>query len=601
LAKTKKTAKRGSRPRHDIVVERDLEIPMRDGARLRADVFRPRSAGRVPVIINLGSYQKDKLWIPPPDLEEKPNEYMNWETVNPLWWVPRGYACVRVDSRGSGKSPGRTDPWSPSEARDFYDAIEWAGAQPWSNGRVGANGISYYAMTQWLVASLKPPSLKAMIPWEGAADMYRDFGYHGGIFSFGFASGWWNNHMAHHILGKPQSTATDAFSTPWLWEYMHHNLDGDWWRGRRPVWENIDIPLYSAGNWSGMGLHLRGNTEGFLRAASTQKKLRIHAGTHYHPFYSAEGRSDQLRFFDQWLKGEDSGIMEEPPVKLLIRRGGHGNYRWRSENEWPICRTRWTKLFLQPESRGDLHRLGADAPKKTGSVSYSASGMTRAGVASASWTSTVLAGALPQLGADAPKKTGSVSYSASGMTRAGVASASWTSTVLAGALPQLGVSFQTAPLKEDTEVTGPVVLVLWVSSTTEDMDVFATLRNIAADGKDVFEQGQQSQPVPVAKGWLRASHRETDPELDLPFRPYHAHQRRSLLAPREAVRLEVEIWPTCMVFKKGHRIRLDVQPRDGVGSVPYTHYSADYNTGTNTIHAGGSRASYLLLPVIPEA
>jgi putative CocE/NonD family hydrolase len=484
---------------------------------------------------------------------------MNWETVNPLWWVPRGYACVRVDGRGSGKSPGRTDPWSPSEARDFYDAIEWAGAQPWSSGRVGACGISYYAMTQWLVAGLKPPSLAAMIPWEGAADMYRDFGYHGGIFSFGFASGWWNNHMAHHLLGRPQATATDAFATPWLWEYMHHNLDGDWWRGRRAQWENIDIPLYSAGNWSGMGLHLRGNTEGFLRAASTRKKLRIHAGTHYHPFYSEEGRRDQLRFLDQWLKGDDTGIMEEPPVKLLIRKGGHGNYQWRFENEWPIARTQWTKFYLQPQSRGEIHGLGADAPKKAASVSYSASGMTKAGVASASWTSTVLPGAVPQLGA----------------------------------------SFQTAPLKEDIEVTGPVVLVLWVSSTTEDMDVYATLRNIGPDGKDVFELGQQSQPVPVAKGWLRASHRETNTELDLPFRPYHAHLQRQWLKPGETVRLEVEIWPTCMVFAKGHRIRLDIQPRDGVGSVPYTHYSADYNTGTNVIFSGGNTASHLLLPFIP--
>jgi hypothetical protein len=537
---------------------------MRDGARLRADVFRPRSAGRCPVVINLGSYQKDKLWVPPPDLEEKPNEYMNWETVNPLWWVPRGYACVRVDGRGSGKSPGRTDPWSPSEARDFYDAIEWAGAQPWSSGRVGTNGISYYAMTQWLVAGLKPPSLKAMIPWEGAADMYRDFGFHGGVFSFGFASGWWNNHMAHHLLGRPQATATDAFSAPWLWEYMHHNLDGEWWRGRRAAFESIDIPLYSAGNWSGMGLHLRGNTEGFVRAASARKKLRIHAGTHYHPFYSEEGRSDQLRFLDHWLKGEDTGIMDEPPVKLLIRRGGHGNARWRFENEWPIARTRWTKLYLEPRprARGDAE----------GGLVY-----------------------------DAPRRTTAVSYSASGMTKAGVASASWTSTALAGSLPRMGASFETAPLKSDTEVTGPVVLLLWVSSTTEDMDVFATLRNIAPDGRDVFELGQQSQPVPVAKGWLRASHRETDPELDLPWRPYHAHLRRQRLARGEVVRLEVEIWPTCMVFRKGHRIRLDIQPRDGVGSFPYTHYSADYNTGTNTIYAGGDKASCLLLPVIPEA
>jgi predicted acyl esterase len=548
-----------SRPRHEIVIEKDIEIPVRDGARLRADLFRPKSRGRFPVIVNLGSYQKDKLWIPPTDLEEKPNPYMNWETVNPLWWVPRGYAALRVDGRGSGKSPGRTDPWSPSEARDFYDAIEWAANQPWSNGRVGLNGISYYAMTQWLVASLRPPSLKAMIPWEGAADMYRDFGYHGGIFSFGFATNWWNNHMAHHLLGKPQASATDAFSTPWLWEYMHNNLDGDWWRGRRAAWENIDVPLFSAGNWSGMGLHLRGNTEGYMRSASKYKKLRIHAGTHYHPFYSEEGRRDQLRFFDHWLKGEDTGIMREPPVKLLVRRGGAGNYRWREEQDWPIPRTHWTKFYLEPQSRGGTHKLSADSPKKTGSVSYSASGMSKAGIASASWTS----------------------------------------TALAGSMPQLGVSFETAPLKEDTEVTGPVTLVLWVASTTEDIDIFATIRNMGPDGKDVFEQGQQSQPVPVAKGWLRASHRRKDDARSTPWRPYHTHLEREWLKPKEVVQMEVEIWPTSMVFAKGHRIRLDLQPRDGMGSAPYTHYSADYNTGTNTLFAGGSRASYLLLPVIP--
>ena len=552
-----------SRPRHEVVIEKDIEIPVRDGARLRADVFRPKSGGRFPVIVNLGSYQKDKLWVPPPDLEEKPNPYMNWETVNPLWWVPRGYAALRVDGRGSGKSPGRTDPWSPSEARDFYDAIEWAAKQPWSNGRVGLNGISYYAMTQWLVASLRPPSLKAMIPWEGAADMYRDFGYHGGIFSFGFATNWWNNHMAHHLLGKPQTSATDAFATPWLWEYMHNNLDGDWWRGRRAIWENIDVPLYSAGNWSGMGLHLRGNTEGYMRSASKHKKLRIHAGTHYHSFYSDEGRTDQLRFLDRWLKGNDSGVTREPPVKLLIRKGGHENYRWRFEREWPIRRTRWTKFYLEPGSpRGDETE-----------------------------------GALVTV---APRKATSFSYSASGMTKAGVASASWTSTALAGSLPRMGVSFATAPLKEDTEVTGPVVLVLWVTSTTEDMDIFATLRNIAPDGQDLFELGQQGQPVPVAKGWLRASHRKLDSALTLPYRPYHAHFEREWLKAREIVRVEVEIWPTCMVFAKGHRIRLDIQPRDGVGSFPYTHYSADYNAGTNVIHAGGSRASHLLLPVIPQ-
>jgi len=549
-----------SEPRHELAIEKDLEIALRDGARLKADVFRPKATGRFPVIINLGAYQKDKLWVPPADLEEAPNPYMNWETVNPLWWVPRGYACVRVDGRGSGKSPGRADPWSPSEACDFYDAIEWAGRQSWSSGRVGTSGVSYFATTQWLVAGLKPPSLAAMIPWEGAADMYRDFGYHGGIFSFGFVVNWYNNHMAHHLLGRPRATAPDAFAAPWVWEYMRNSLDGAWYDGRRANWARIEIPFLSAGNWSGMGLHLRGNTEAFVRAASRHKRLRIHAGTHYHPFYSAEGREEQLRFFDHWLKGIDTGIAHEPPVKLLIRKGGHGNAEWRSENEWPIARTHWTRLYLAPgrgESPGTLAR-------------------------------------------EASRRARSIRYPVDVMTKAGVASASWTSTALAGSVPASGCSFQTAPLSEDTEVTGPIVLVLWVSSTSEDMDVFATLRNIAPDGSDVLELGQQGQPIPVAKGWLRASHRALDQELSLPCRPYHAHTERAWLERGEVVRLDVEIWPTSMVFRKGHRIRLDVGPRDGIGSAPYTHYHADYNAGAqNTIYAGGDRASHLVLPIIP--
>jgi predicted acyl esterase len=558
-----KPAKRPSRPRYDIAIEKDVEIPLRDGVRLRADVFHPRGGGRVPALVNIGAYQKDKLWVPPPDLEEKPNQYMNWETVNPLWWVPRGYAAVRVDTRGSGKSPGQTDPFSLQEALDFYDTIEWSARQSWCSGRVGTIGISYFAMTQWLVANLKPPSLKAMVPWEGAADMYRDFAYHGGIFCFGFVANWYSNHMAHHLLGRREQASPDAFSKAWLWDYMRNSFDTGAYYGRQARWDEIDVPLYSAGNWSGMGLHLRGNTEAYVRARSKHKKLRIHAGTHYHPFYAEEARQDQLRFLDHWLKGNDTGLMDEAPVKLLIRTGGGKGYAWRRENEWPLKRTKWTRYYLTPTApRGAKDVEGA-------------------------------------LTTTPPKTRKPIAYSASGMTKAGVASASWTSTALAGSLPRLGVSFETLPLAADMEVTGPINLVLWVSSETEDMDIFATVRNIDANGQDVWEIGQQQQPVPVAKGWLRASHRKLDPALTLPYRPYHVHDECQWLQRDEVVQLQVEIWPTCMVFRKGHRIRLDIQPRDGVGSAPYTHYSADYNTGRNTIYTGGSTASHMLLPIIP--
>jgi predicted acyl esterase len=201
-----------SEPTYKMTLEKDVDIPMRDGARLKADVFRPEGDGHFPVLINMGIYQKDKLWVPPDDLEEKPNPYMNWETVNPEWWVPRGYCCVRVDERGSGKSPGQSVLYSPQEAIDFYDAIEWAGHQPWSNGRVATIGISFFARTQWWVANLKPPSLTCIVPWEGAADQYRDILYHGGIFGSGFIVSWFTTHMAHHMLGRASTAACSRAS-----------------------------------------------------------------------------------------------------------------------------------------------------------------------------------------------------------------------------------------------------------------------------------------------------------------------------------------------------------------------------------------------------
>jgi uncharacterized protein len=545
-----------------IVVEKDVDIPMRDGARLKADVLRPDAPGRFPAILNLGPYQKDKLWVPPDDLAEKPNPLMNWETINPEWWIPKGYASVRVDARGTGKSPGQGEPWSFQESIDFYDAIEWAAAQPWCSGAVGLTGISYFAINQWFVANHQPPALKAIIPWEGFADLYRDALYHGGILNQ-FMTNWFVTHLCHHLIGRAYRDNPDTFHNNTLWRWVRNNLDSGAFRGEQAQWEKITVPMFSAGNWSGMGLHLRGNTEAFMRAASKHKKLRMHSGTHVHPFYTEDARAEQLRFFDHWLKGIDNGVMDEPPVKLFIRHG-QGKGEWRDEHEWPLARTQWTRFYfdLSPPAAGQAANTGAltaENPAEAGSRTYFASGLTKGGSSSASST-----------------------FLASGAMQAG-----------------MGISLDSAPMEEDTEITGPVAAVLFVSSSTEDMDLFLTIRNIDPTGNDVWEVGQQGQQVPVAKGWLRVSHRELDPNLSLPYRPYHRHRRRLYLEPGEVVKVEVEIWPTSMVFRKGHRIRLDVQPRDGVGSVHYTHYHADYNTGTNTIHAGGDTPSCLLLPVIP--
>ena len=549
-----------------ILVEKDVEVPMRDGARLMADVFRPKGAEKVPAILNLGPYQKDKLWVVPDNLEEKQNDWMNWETVNPEWWVPRGYAAVRVDGRGSGKSPGQCEPWSQAEAVDFYDAIEWAAAQPWCNGNIGLLGISYYAINQWFVANLQPPSLKAIIPWEGFADLYRDALYHGGILSV-FMTNWFTAHLMHHKLGRASQTMPDGWKVNTLDFWLSHSLDSGAFFGAQADWDKIKVPFYTVGNWTGFGLHLRGNTEAFMRSPSKHKKMRLHTGSHVHPFYAQEAREDQKRFLDYWLKGVDNGVMDEPPVKLAIRHGAD-KVEWRGEHEWPLKRTQWTKLYfdLAPPAKGapeNAAALVAENPKQTHSRSYVTSMLGTMGSTSAA-SSQVMGGG--------------------------------------GIRPGMGIALETAPLPADLEVTGPLSASFWVSSASEDMDLFLTLRNFDADGNEIMETGQQGSPVPVAKGWLRVSHRELDPELSRPYRPYHKHQRRLYLKPGEIVQVQVEIWPTSMVFKKGHRIRLDVQPRDGIGSQGYMHYHADYNSGaSNTVYAGGQYESYLLLPVIPAA
>ena len=546
-----------------VLNECDVDVTMRDGARLKADVFRPSASEKVPAILNLGPYQKDKLWVVPGNLEEKQNAWMNWETVNPEWWVPRGYAAVRVDGRGSGKSPGQCEPWSLQEAIDFYDAIEWAAAQPWCNGKVGLSGISYFAINQWFVANLQPPSLKAIIPWEGFADIYRDALYHGGILNV-FMTNWFTAHFLHHKLGRASRDLPDGWGANMLYRWVHNSLDSGAFRGEQAQWDKIKVPLYSVGNWTGFGLHMRGNTEGFARAASKYKKLRMHTGSHVHPFYTEDGRRDQIRFFDHWLKDIDTGIMQEPPVKLAIRRG-RDQFEWRDENEWPMARTKWTKLYF------DL-----TAPAQ-GEPANSAKLVERN-----------------------PATTTSRTYEVTSIGSMGSTSAASSQIMGGGGIrPGMGVSLTTPPMPADVEVTGPLAASFWVSSSSEDMDLFLTLRHFDAQGNEVLETGQQGSPVPVAKGWLRVSHRELDPELSTPWRPYHKHTHRRYLKPGEIVKVDVEIWPTSMIFAKGHRLQLDVQPRDGLGSQGYMHYHADYNDGTNTIHAGGDKESYLLLPVIP--
>ena len=565
----------------------DWEVPveMDDGLVLRCDVYRPIEEGRYPVIITYGIYGK---WLHFEDgypeqwrrmVEQHPdvalgssNKYQNWEVVDPEKWVPDGYACVRVDSRGAGRSPGYMDPFSDRETRDFYECIEWAGAQPWSNGKVGANGISYYAINQWQVACLKPPHLVAMCAWEGAADFYRDMNYHGGIYCT-FTENWYQNRgrSKQHGLGErgyksrvtgdwisgPDTLSEEELGAnrcPLGTEMRAHPLDDEYWKAKTPDWSQVKVPFLSSNNWGGQGLHPRGNCEAFMRAASKEKWLESHGIEHWTEFYTDYGVALQKKFFGHFLKGEDTGWKDQPRVLLQIRHPGE-KFVERAENEWPIARTNWTKLYLHAEG----HLLGEAAPEQADSAAY-----------------------------------------------AGLSD---------------GVTFVSPPLKRETEITGPLASKLWVSSETEDVDLFLVLRLFTPDFREVTFQGALDPHTPVAQGWLRASHRKLDENLTLPYRPYHAHDEVQPLTPGEIYELDVEIWPTCIVAPKGYRLALSVRGCDYVypggvtqglpnmpavfsGVGPFRHNDPadrppEVFGGEVTIHTGPEHPSHLLLPVIP--
>ena len=424
------------------------------------------------------------------------------------------------------------------EARDYYDAIEWAAEQSWSTGKVGLVGVSYYAITQWNVASLQPPSLTTIVPWEGWADMYRDSVFHGGVFNQGFYGRWWLDVRGKQLLENTRADNSAALSEDLIYNFLAHHMDSSWWDDvkARAQFDNITVPLYSSGNWQGWNHHMRGNIDGFVRSASTVKKLQMHTGGHVDAFYSDEGKQELLRWYDYWLKDIDTGIMDEPPVKLCIRTG-EAECTWRFENEWPLARTQYTTYYLTGESAGvvddAIHdvRLSTSAPRREQALSY---------------------------------ESGPEAYRRANRR-----------------LPT--ASFTTEPLASDIEITGHINLVMWVSSETDDLDVFAYLRKINPDGS----------VVTATRGILQASHRKLDPELSTPYRPHHTHDEEQKLVPGEVVPIEVEIWATSMVFEAGSRIRLDVNAHDG------SHYFAAYNLGQNTIYTGGDRASYVVLPIVP--
>ncbi|MGH8957843.1 MAG: CocE/NonD family hydrolase [Acidimicrobiia bacterium] len=569
-----------------MYIDWDVPIEMDDGLVLRADVYRPELDGSYPVILSYGPYAKGLAFqdgypdqwrlmtSQHPDVEAgSSNRYQNWEVVDPEKWVPDGYAVVRVDSRGCGRSPGYVDVFSPRETEDLVACIEWAGLQPWSTGRVGLNGISYYAINQWHAASRQPEHLAAMCVWEGAADCYRDMTHHGGILST-FWANWYDMQVktVQHGLGDRGAVSKvtgipvtgdvtlnevelERNRADLAADVRGHPLDDSFHRDRSPEWSKVGVPLLTAGNWGGHGLHLRGNVEGFVRSASSQKWLELHGLEHWTHFYTGYGVGLQKRFFARFLQDADNGWDDEPPVRLQIRH--LDRFEERQGEAWPLPETAWTTVYLDAGAMALSHQ----APAASEVLRYDATGN--------------------------------------------------------------GVTFLLDPFDGETELTGPIALKLFVSSESTDADIFAVVRIFDPQGDEVTFQGAIDPHTPVAQGWLRASHRHLDQELSFPYRPYHTHDRIEALTPGEVYELDVEIWPTSIVAPAGYRLGLSIRGNDYqyegdlgeaslstfknrlTGCGPFLHDDpldrpAHIYGRAVTIHTGPDHRSSLLLPVIPR-
>lgn len=560
----------------------DAGITMADGCVLRADVYLPVEEDEYPVIASLGAYGKNHPFSEPPytgmwktlvenypeAVEGTTTRHTSFEVADPEHWVPHGYAVVRIDSRGAGRSGGVMNTHSRQESIDYAECIEWAASQPWSNGRIGLSGISYFAVNQWLVGSMRPQGLAALAVWEGCSDWYREATHHGGI-PCTFLGKWFEVQAktVQHGLGSrgPRNPHTGVqvagdvdLSDAELAErrvdvrttLAAHPFDDDFYRQRSANLEAISVPLISFANWGGQGLHGRGNFLGYLNAGSEHKYLEVHGREHWTLYYTQYYLDMHRRFFDYYLKGIGDWEATQPPVLLQVRHPGE-QFETRAESEWPLERTQWTKLYLDMRP-GDL-----------------------------SWSE--------------PRRGAAQTYEAFGE----------------------GLTLRAAPLTHPLEITGPVRARIVISSETTDADIFLVLRVFDPNGEELLFQGANEPQAPIGQGWLRASHRRVDESRSTPWMPVHPHTEAEPLVPDERYELDIEIWPTCLVIPAGYQLALSVLGRDFDHGLPgpeshlgpqmrgssfFTHEGrpADVYGRRVSVYSGPDQQSFLVLPVIPS-
>ena len=574
--------------------ERDVKIPVSDGGYVLADIYRPLTEGKYPVVMCMGVFGKefingfvddekaealrqvaeDRFYddyantdtkhmlqgiffermgpcfgslmpLPNPDPAEQVEPPMGpppclvpvseaFEQPCAWDWVPYGYVVINIEERGTGKNMNVDlfRQFGAQNAKDYCDAIEWAASQEWSSGNVGLFGASYYAMTQYLAAQRKPAGLKAMIPIMGDYDSYRDYVYSGG--------GLFNraDNMDPCRAPQPYNFMKKAMDEP-FWNEETYGPEGEYISSGDI--KTIDLPIFPCVE-PDASLHGKGSSEAYINCSSKDKKLMVINGCGIHFWmYQPEYLRKFRAFFDKWLKGEDNGIMDEPAVDLQMRTG-NGSYYWRHEADWPVPGTVYQKFYL------DGSRLVSEAPADGTSVSYNAD----------------------------------VYHKQAGRVE--------------------GATFISAPMTEDVELAGYIKAGLYVSSTTTDMEIHMKVRVLDENDQEVIYPARTSMEpgLPLGFGAMKASHRVLDETRARDYLPVYKHTKEAYapLTPGETVYCEVGSFPTTGVIKKGWKLRLDIDP---AGSRWVDYNEESYRKGAvNTIYTGGDCPSFVQLPVLPK-
>jgi predicted acyl esterase len=562
----------------DIVFERDVAIPLRDGVIIYADVFRPAGGRGLPAVVAWSPYGKQGGFE---SLDHMPfragvpkaavSGLQKFEGPDPAYWCAHGYAVVNVDARGAFMSEGDVYFWGSQDGRDGYDAVEWLAAQEWCNGRVGFAGNSWLAIAQWFIAAQRPPHLAAIAPWEGLVDIYRYDVCRGGIPDTGF--------MERTIAGTcGRGRVEDPPSM-----LRRYPLMNDYWRDKAARVEDIQVPAYVVASWTNV-VHSYGTLPGFERLGSTDKWLRVHNTLEWPDFY---GHQDDLRrFFDRYLKGLDNGWEHTPRVRLSVLDPGGKDEVDRAEEDFPLPRTRYRHLYL--DACG-----GANAER-----SASASGAGAASVGGAAETAAEAAGVLLD---EPPAAERTAEYAAESDD---------------------GSAAFTYVFDRDTELVGYLKLRLWVEARgADDMDLFVKVQKLDRRGRLLFAP---TIPVPGrlrrrllpllfrrgkkelgmlyftgSDGRLRVSRRALDSARSTPERPFLAFDREEPLRPGEIVPVDIELRPLGMRWRAGETLRLLVTGQN-LSRVPLPGVAAAelVNRGTHVIHTGGRYDSHLSVPVV---